>query len=225
MSTISATAAAPKRLVKFAPKGPESFYDAIKKRVDEYFKDNELKEQANTKMKIKTAVMLSLYFIPYFIVVTGLTGGNLFVFYALSLIMGVGIVGFGASVMHDSNHGAYSKSHKLNMFLAGILNIVGGYSPNWRIQHNVLHHTYTNVHGLDEDIAGTPLIRMHPESPRWKMHKYQHIYAWGLYALMNIMWVTIKDYKLLFRYEKQGLLRKEKLTLKRALTELSLIHI
>jgi linoleoyl-CoA desaturase len=66
---------------------------------------------------------------------------------------------------------------------------------------------------------------MHPESPKLKMHKYQHIYAWGLYSLMNIMWVTIKDYKLLFRYEKQGLLRKEKLTLKRALTELSLLKV
>ena len=23
---------------------------------------------------------------------------------------------------------------------------------NWQIQHNVLHHTYTNIHGHDEDL-------------------------------------------------------------------------
>ena len=211
--------------MKFAPKGHESFYDAIKKSADEYFRTNNLKESANTTMRIKTVVMLSLYFIPYALIVSGLTGGHLAAFYLLSLTMGVGIVGFGASVMHDSNHGAYSANHNLNRFLAGILNVVGGYSPNWRIQHNVLHHTYTNVHGLDEDIAGTILIRMHPESPKLKIHKYQHIYAWALYSLMNIMWVTVKDYKLLFRYNKQGLLRKEKLTLKRGLTELTLLKV
>jgi linoleoyl-CoA desaturase len=219
------TAAAPKRLVKFAPKGQESFYDAIKKSVDEYFSTNNINERANTKMCIKTAVMLSLYFVPYAIIVTGLTSGHLWLFYALSFIMGVGIVGFGASVMHDSNHGAYSENHNLNRFLAGILNVVGGYSPNWRIQHNVLHHTYTNVHGLDEDVAGTILIRMHPESPKLKMHKYQHIYAWGLYSLMNIMWVVAKDYKLIYRYDRQGLLKKEKLTRKKALTELTLLKL
>ncbi len=217
--------AAAKPLVKFAPKGKESFYDAVKKSVDEYFRTHNITEQANNTMRVKTAVMLSLYFVPYLLVVTGMCAGYPFLFYLFSLIMGLGIVGIGASVMHDSNHGSYSKNKIVNSLLGNILNVIGGYSPNWRIQHNILHHTYTNLHGLDEDIAGTVLIRMHPESPRMKIHRYQHIYSWGLYSLMNLMWVIVKDYKLLFRYEKQGLLRKEKLTLKRGLTELSLIKV
>jgi linoleoyl-CoA desaturase len=223
---VSTTVAAPtKRLVKFAPKGQESFYDAIKHKVDEYFQTHNIEQQANTKMKIKTVVMLSLYFVPYFVMVSGAGAIHPVVFYALWVMMGMGIVGIGASVMHDSNHGSYSKNGMVNSFLGNVLNVIGGYAPNWRIQHNILHHTYTNLHGLDEDIAGTILIRMHPESPKLKIHKYQHIYSWGLYSLMNLMWVLVKDYKLIFRYDKQGLLRKEKLTKQKALTELSLLKV
>jgi len=34
--------------------------------------------------------------------------------------------------------------------------ILAGNVFNWKIQHNLLHHTYTNIHGHDEDLeAGT----------------------------------------------------------------------
>jgi linoleoyl-CoA desaturase len=57
--------------------------------------------------------------------------------------------------MHDANHGAYSRSKKINSFFGGLLNLVGAYHVNWKIQHNVLHHTYTNIYGHDEDIRKT----------------------------------------------------------------------
>lgn len=222
---MSVTATNKKRLVKFAPRGENNFYDAAKQRVDEYFRKNNLSEHANLAMKIKTVAMLSFYFVPFAFIVTGLAAVNPAVFYLLWLIMGVGIVGIGTSIMHDSNHGSYSSSKAVNSALGALLNIIGGYSRNWRIQHNVLHHTYTNLDGLDEDIAGTKLIRMCPHKPKLGIHKYQHIYAWFLYSLMNIFWVFAKDYKLLFRYEKEGLLRKEKITLKKALVELTTLKL
>lgn len=170
-------------------------------------------------------MMLSLYFIPYVIIVTGLASVSPWLFYALWLIMGIGIVGIGTGIMHDSNHGAYSSKKSVNMLLGSLLNFIGGYDRNWRIQHNILHHTYTNLDGLDEDIAGTVLIRMCPHKPRLRIHRFQHIYAWGLYALMNLTWVILKDFKLIFRYNKEGLLKKEKITLRKALAEVVLLKL
>ena len=35
----------------------------------------------------------------------------------------------------------------------------------WKIQHNVLHHTFTNVDGLDEDIDMHPFMHFGPLKP------------------------------------------------------------
>ena len=214
-----------KQLVKFAPKGNDSFYDTLKSRVNEYFSSNNISHYSNRAMYIKTAAMLAMYIVPYVLIVTGLVKFSLGLYYGLWLLMGAGIVGIGTSIMHDSNHGAYSDNKGLNMFLGNLLNFIGGYAPNWRIQHNVLHHTYTNIGGLDEDIETGVALRMTPERPLRGFHKYQHIYAWGLYCLMNIYWVTAKDYIKISLYNKQGLLVKEKLTFKKAILELSLLKV
>ena len=176
-------------------------------------------------MKIKTVVMLSMYFVPFAFIVTGLASFNLLVFYFLWVLMGLGIVGIGASIMHDSNHGSYAKSKATNMFLGNLLNLLGGYALNWRIQHNILHHTYTNLEGMDEDIDAGPLLRMTPDKPLKGIHKYQHIYCWGLYCLMNLYWITGKDYVLLFRYHKSDLLVNQKTTLGKALFQLTALKL
>ena len=214
-----------KQIVKFAPKGEDSFYDVVKKRVNEYFVTNNITPYSNSAMYLKTAAMLSMYFVPYLVIVTGLASVNILLFYALWFIMGCGIVGIGTSVMHDSNHGAYSENKALNNFLGSVLNLLGGYALNWKIQHNVLHHTYTNIEGLDEDIEAGAGMRMTPGKPLKPHHRYQYIYAWGLYCLMNIYWVIAKDYKSLFKYNRNGLLQNQKTTLRKSLIELSLLKV
>lgn len=211
-----------KPYVKFAPKGTPSFFDTVKAEVAAYFEKNQIPEHGNRKMYIKTAVMLSLYFVPYAFIVTGLASFSLVAFYFLWLVLGLGIVGIGVGVMHDANHGAYTDNKKVNTFLGNVLNIIGGYSLNWKIQHNILHHTYTNLEGLDEDIDAGKLLRMSPHKPYYKFHRYQHLYCWFLYMIMNLFWVTVKDYRMLLRYEKFDLLKKQKTTLKKSVIELSL---
>ena len=106
-----------KQIVKFAPKGEDSFYDAVKKGVDAYFADKNISKHANTTMKIKTIVMVCLYFVPFIFIVSGLGTVSPWLFYALWVLMGFGIVGIGASVMHDSNHGSYSENENVNKAL------------------------------------------------------------------------------------------------------------
>lgn len=212
-------------LVKFASKGTESFFDTIKEDVNHYFEDNKITANANNTMRFKTVFMISLFFVPYLFMVTGLTSHNLFVFYGMWILSGLGMVGIGTAVMHDSNHGSYSKNKFVNKFLGDIINYIGAYSKTWKIQHNVLHHTYTNVDGLDEDIDSPALMRFSPHLPLKKIHRFQHIYSWFLYMLLTLFWVTVKDYRMLVNYNKNGLLRKQKIDLKKALIEVTVLKV
>lgn len=197
--------------IKF-PHTKQDFFITVSQRVNEYFKTNKISKHANATMVVKTIVMLSMYFIPYSLIVGGLPT-TVWQLLALFAIMGFGLAGIGLSIMHDANHGAYSNKAWVNNMLGYTLNIVGGNALNWKIQHNVLHHTYTNVHEADEDISPRGVIRMHPES-EWKgMHRFQYLYAWILYGLMTFVWIFIKDFVRLVRYQQEGLVKKQKANL------------
>jgi linoleoyl-CoA desaturase len=114
------------------------------------------------------------------------------------------MAGMGMSVMHDAAHHAFSKHHMLNDRIADSIYLLGGFPFNWKYQHNTLHHTYTNVTGKDEDIDPGSILRLSPHEPLLKAHKFQHIYAWFLYALMTVSWVTDKDFTQLKRYKDSG---------------------
>lgn len=182
------------------------FTQTLNKRVNEYFKTNNISRVGNTEMVIKTVVMFGLYFIPYALILGGVVTGLGWMF-VLVLVMSLGLAGIGLSVMHDANHGAYSNKKWLNNLMGYSLNMVGANAFNWKIQHNVLHHTYTNVHEEDEDISPRGVLRLSPHS-NWKwFHKYQFIYAWFLYGLMTIVWMVFKDFVRIIRYQQNGLAR------------------
>ena len=100
------------------------------------------------------------------------------------------------SVMHDGNHNAYSKNPLINKLSGFGLNLMGGYDLNWRIQHNLLHHTYTNIDGMDEDVDAGIILRFSSNQKRKRHHRFQHLYAWLLYALLSISGLLTK---ILFR--------------------------
>lgn len=185
------------------------FFATLNQRVNEYFKSNNISRYANWEMKVKTACMFLMYLAPYILMLTGVVT-NVWLMLGLCIVMGCGLAGIGLSVMHDANHGAYSNKKWVNQLLGYSLNVVGGNAFNWKVQHNVLHHTYTNVHDVDEDISPRGVLRMTPHSD-WKMiHKFQHIYAWVLYGLMTFVWVFIKDFVRIVRYQKDGLVKNQK---------------
>jgi linoleoyl-CoA desaturase len=185
------------------------FSNTLNKRVSDYFKSNDIQRHGNREMAIKTIFMFSIYFVPYLLIVTGVISGT-WPLIALLLAMSIGTAGIGLSVMHDANHGAYSKTGWVNTLIGYSLNLVGASSFTWKIQHNVLHHTFTNVHEEDEDISPRGLLRLTPHSP-WKwIHKYQYIYAWFFYGLMTIVWLSFKDFARIIRYQRNGLVKKQK---------------
>lgn len=196
--------------VRFVSK-QHDFFTALNQRVNHYFKSNNISRNANTTMVVKTIAMFSLYFVPYGLIVSGLLP-SLFLYYGLNLIMGIGLAGIGMSVMHDANHGAYSSKPWVNNLLGYSLNLVGGNAFNWKVQHNVLHHTFTNIEGVDEDITPRGVLRFSPHTPWKSFHRFQFIYAWFFYGLLSFVWIVFKDYGRLSKYRNDGMIEKQKTT-------------
>lgn len=204
-------------VVKYNGKDQPEFFKELHKRVNHYFKENNISKHANAKMKFKTAFMLSLYFIPLLVMLSGAVS-SLAVVSLLWFLMGLGMSGIGLSVMHDANHGSYSSNPKVNRALGFLLNFIGGYHVNWIIQHNVLHHSSTNVEGFDDDIAKSGILRLSPHQKRKGFFRFQAFYAPILYGLMTFYWLVSKDFEQLVRYDKKGLLKGQGLTFRKAVS-------
>jgi len=183
----------------------DEFYRTLRKKVNRYFKDNNVKKTGNLGLYIKAAILFSALLGPLLIMVVS-PQLPILVFFSLWLLMGVSMAGIGLSVMHEAVHGSFSSNRKINDFLGhAAMFFVGGFAENWRIQHNQLHHTYTNVANLDEDInPAFSVVRLSTKFPLKPAHKFQYIYAWFLYCLMTLMWVTTKDFGQLLRFKRQG---------------------
>ncbi len=182
------------------------FFKTLKLRTDNYFKKNGINKHGGFKMYFKTFFMITAYLTPYFFILFG-NFENLWLYSGLSVLMGVFMSGIGLSVMHDAIHGSYSKNKRVNLLFGEVINLVGGASINWKIQHNVLHHTYTNVEEFDEDIDGPSFLRFSPYAKRLKIHKFQFLYAWFFYGFLTLNWAVFADFASLVRYKKRGLIR------------------
>lgn len=184
----------------------KEFSSVLNRRVNDYFKDKGISKFGNSTMYFKTLSMLAMYFVPYLIIV--ILEPAAWIGFLMALIMGLGMSGIGLSIMHDAIHGSYSSSKWVNTLWGYTLNVVGGNAINWKIQHNVKHHTYTNIEDHDEDISPKAILRFSPGTKKTWIHKYQYIYAWFFYALGTFFWVTFKDFFKFFSYYKEGLVEK-----------------
>jgi len=169
----------------------------MKGRVAEYFATRSLSSKANAAMIAKSGCLIAMCVLPYALILS-----NRFepwTMLLLAIAMGVGIAGIGFGIAHDALHGAYSSRPRLNDALGLSFDALGASSYLWKITHNIVHHTYTNIHGVDEDLAVSPLLRLSPNAERHWCHRWQHLYAFPLYACTTLFWVFVKDYQQLFR--------------------------
>lgn len=205
-----------RKVMRFKNNLHEEFNKTLNKRVNDYLRSKSGGRYANAEMVLKSIFMFTLYLTPYFLIVLGVVK-SVWLFYVMALVMGMGKAGIGLSVMHDANHGAYSRKKWVNTLIGYSLNLLGGNATNWKIQHNVKHHTYTNVAGMDEDISPRGgILRFNPYTEVKKHHKWQFIYAWALYGLMTMSWIIVKDIIQLAEYTRDGLLKKQTKSITRA---------
>jgi linoleoyl-CoA desaturase len=178
--------------IKFVAKDKTQFFNILKKRVDAYFEENNISKHANATMVLKTIIMITGYCTPFIVLLA--VNPPFWAALLLWTLMGVFLAGIGMSVMHDANHGAYSDNKYVNIAVGHSLNLCGGLVHNWKLQHNILHHTYTNISGMDEDIADRLVLKFSPHTKVKWFHKFQPIYAFMFYGLMTFYWILFKDY-------------------------------
>ena len=170
-----------------------AFGREVKARVDEYFERNRLSRHANAAMVAKTVILLTVYFGAYALIISGQL--PLLVMWLLCLVMGAGMAGIGFSVTHDALHGAYSANPRVNRLIGCFFETLGANGYMWKVTHNGIHHTYTNIQGYDEDLEVSPLIRLSPHTAHQPIHRFQHWFAFAAYSLATVFWVFVKDYK------------------------------
>ncbi len=204
--------------IKFNNTTNIEFIKALRTNVNKYFVDNNISRYGNFNLYFKTLFMIAVYFVPLGLMLSGVIQ-NTGVMYLMWVIMGFGMAGIGLTIMHDANHGSYSKNKKVNEAFGFILNFLGGYHINWKIQHNVLHHSFTNIHEHDEDIS-KPVMRFTPNQEHKSVYKYQAFYAPLFYGLLTIYWFLAKDIVQLINYGKRNLLKAQKKSFRGALIEI-----
>ncbi len=174
------------------------FYPALKKEINAYFLEKNIKKTGSRPLYVKTIILLTLSLLLYglllFVPMPGILG------ILLSGLLGFSLALVGFNVMHDACHGSYSGNKKVNEILGYTLNLIGANNFLWKHKHNIIHHTYTNVDGKDDDIAKSPFIRMCSTQKWVSFHRIQHLYLPFLYAVSSLYWILWQDF---FKYFTQ----------------------
>jgi linoleoyl-CoA desaturase len=192
-----------KQLLSFSRKDSAKFFRTLNKRVNAYFKDNKIKKTGNWKLYTKAILMFALFLVPLVLILT--LNLPIWLQIVFIIIIGIGMAGVGMNVMHDANHDAFSSKKWVNKLMGSSIYILAGNVYNWQVQHNVLHHTYTNIQGYDEDIDAGRIIRFSKHTKWLKIHKYQKIYSFFLYGLLTINWAITTDFIQSYKYLKRKL--------------------
>jgi linoleoyl-CoA desaturase len=176
---------------------PQSFHTELKNRISTYFLEVGKSTSGNYTLFVK-AVILMVAFACLYIHLVFLTPPT-WLAIPECMLTGCVIAAIGFNVMHDGAHGSFSDHAWINRLAAYSLNILGGNSYMWNIKHNVIHHAYTNVDGVDDDIDIQPWMRLSETQRKYRMHKYQHLYFWILYSLLYLFWIFLSDYQKYFK--------------------------
>jgi linoleoyl-CoA desaturase len=172
------------------------FFQALKKSVEAYFKEEGIKKTGNWRLYSKTLVLIPAAIGIYVSLLVFQMPVLVSLFLCASLGLAISSIGF--NVMHDACHGSYSGKKWVNETLGLTLNALGGNAFFWKQKHNILHHTYTNIEGADDDIAQSKLLRQSPTQKWMPIHQYQHIYLTLAYSLTLFMWWSMRDFQKYF---------------------------
>ncbi len=183
-------------LIPKFPASNDSLHAELRKRVQLYFEEKGINVTGTMSLFTKASLMISGFIIVY----AQLLFWTPVWYIALleCIILGGLIAGIGFNVMHDGSHGSFSKYKWKNKLAAYSANMVGANHFMWNMKHNMIHHGFTNVDGVDDDIEVGILMRMAPTQKRMWAHRFQHFYFWFLYSMLYVFWIFFTDYKKYF---------------------------
>jgi linoleoyl-CoA desaturase len=180
---------------KFATQ-KQSFHAELKKRINDYFAEHKISPTGNYKLYIKAAILL-IGIVATYVHLVFFTPSEVWALLETALL-GSLTAGIGFNIMHDGSHGSFSKSPFINRCAAITLGVLGGSPFMWNMKHNIVHHAYTNIDGIDDDIDAKPFLRMALTQKKYKIHRFQHWYFWFFYCLLHFYWSFVSDYRKYF---------------------------
>lgn len=172
---------------------PEGFHTVLRARVDAYFSERGLSRHAGAGVIGKIVFWLAGSVLLYAGLLGGLLPGP------LVLLLGFFVAQVGFNVGHDALHRATSRHAWVNTVLGWSFDLFGGSSYAWKHEHNIVHHTYTNMPGVDRDLEGQPWMRFYPHAKASRRYRWQHVFAFGFYGLTMLAWTFVKDFVQLAR--------------------------
>lgn len=173
-------------------KTPPVFFQRLREVTEAYFKENNLRKTGNSRLYWKTAILLTAL-VGLYVLLVFFTPSSTLIALGLCALLGLVVASVGFNVMHDGAHGSYSRRKWVNEVMGHSLNLLGGSVHFWKLKHNVNHHTFTNIEGMDEDIDIKFFMRVHKGQPKHWFHRFQHIYGLLLYGLTYLLWITVND--------------------------------
>ena len=182
--------------IKFEGRNAQ-FFSTLRSRIDEYFKENNIKPTGNWKLYLKT-IIFTMIMLGSYLYLVAFTPDQAWLQLILCTILGMSFAAIGFNVMHDGAHGSYSTKPWVNKIMANSLNLLGGNAFYWVEKHNIAHHSFTNIDGADEDIDIYPYMRLNNNQKKLWFHKFQHIYGLVLYSVAYITWITLQDFNKYF---------------------------
>jgi linoleoyl-CoA desaturase len=194
-SAVSEMLNAMTRSIRYNTKDQAAFQAAVRKAIDNYFKITGQSTKGNLQMYLKIA-FFAIWMIAAYVLLLLLvdTVAEVFIFY---LLFGFGAMFFTINVAHDASHQALFKDRRLNKIFSHTWGLVGFSTYFWELKHHDSHHNFVNVIDYDADITPSPLLRLTPRTPyRW-FHRYQHVYAFLLYAIFGPFSLIVREFRLL----------------------------
>jgi linoleoyl-CoA desaturase len=170
------------------------FSRALDQRVEAYFEQTGRSRRGGARMLGKTAILFAWLFAAYAgLLVFG--GGSWLAVLGFGIACGLATAGLGMAVQHDGGHRAYSERPAINRLMASVLDLLGASSYVWRVKHGIVHHTYTNIEGIDDDIDAAPFARLAPGQAHRRLHRFQQFYMWPLYGFLTAKWFLLDDFR------------------------------
>lgn len=160
------------------------FFNALKAEVDAYFERNGIKKTGNWRLYVKTLILipaaLGIYALLLFVDMPAVINIGLW------FLFGLNMAAIGFNIMHDACHGSFSTKGWVNEIFGLTNNFLGGNAFLWKLKHNIIHHTYTNIDGVDDDINNMPFLRQCSSQPLKRMHRFQSAYMFVLYGFTSL---------------------------------------
>lgn len=175
----------------------DSFFARLKEKVDHYFETQNTSPAGDANLFLKGLTQFGCAIALYSVLV--FVSPPLWLAIPLAILLGFNLAVLGFNIMHEGGHQSFSSYGWLNSLAGYTLNILGGNIYFWKVKHNVNHHTFTNIEGIDSDIDVRPFMRLHPNQSLHRIHRYQHIYWFVLYGISYLAWVFYEDFAKYFK--------------------------